>query len=52
MKIDIFDSEKFIKINNLKEVTNPVMFDVNFKPTSDGLLSYDIFGITEELLLI
>jgi DNA-directed RNA polymerase beta' subunit len=45
MKVDIFDINKFIKVNNLQEVTNPVTFNQGFYPTNDGLLSYTIFGL-------
>ena len=48
MEIDIFDTEKFIKINNLKEVTNPIPLERDHIPTIDGLLSYDIFGRTTQ----
>lgn len=48
MEIDIFDMEKFIKINNLKEVTNPIPLERDHVPTVDGLLSYDIFGRTTQ----
>ena len=44
MKIDICNLEKFIKVNNLQEVTNPIRFDQGWYPTDDGLLSYKIFG--------
>ena len=38
----------FVKKNNLVEITNPVIFDASSNPTSDGLLSNTIFGITKE----
>lgn len=41
------DVDKFIKINNLREVTNPIYLDKN-TPTVDGVLSYEIFGISQE----
>jgi len=44
LKIDICNLEKFIKINNLQEVTNSIRFDQGWYPTEDGLLSYKIFG--------
>lgn len=44
--VDILDPKRFIKVNELKEVSNPIFFDRNNQPTSDGLMSYDIFGIT------
>jgi hypothetical protein len=41
------DVDLFIKHNNLKEVTNPIFF-TSSAPTSDGLLSNDIFGISKD----
>ena len=46
LSIKPLDIEKFIKVNELKEVTNPIFFSANSIPTSDGLLSNEIFGIT------
>ena len=46
LSIKPLDIEKFIKVNELKEVTNPIFFSANSVPTSDGLLSNEIFGIT------
>ena len=45
MKIWLLDEEKFIKLNNLKEVTNPVSFEKGMVPTDDGLFSNTIFGM-------
>lgn len=45
--LEIMDVEKFIKANNCKEITNPVTFSNGVIPTSDGLLSNEIFGITK-----
>ena len=39
--------DKLIKANELKEVSNPVFFNYNDSPTTDGLLSNEIFGITK-----
>lgn len=39
---------KLIKINDLKEIINPIFFEKNNSPTSDGLLSNEIFGITKD----
>ena len=47
-KLEILNIDKFIQVNNCKEVTNPVMFSKNTGPTEDGLLSNQIFGITQE----
>ena len=46
-KIEQLDQEKFVKVNELTPVTNPVMFNSINGPTSDGLLSNEIFGITQ-----
>lgn len=46
-KIEQLDQEKFVKVNDLVPVTNPVMFNSINGPTSDGLLSNEIFGITQ-----
>lgn len=45
MKIWLLDEEKFVNINNLKEVTNPVSFEKGMVPTEDGLFSNTIFGM-------
>jgi hypothetical protein len=47
MNFEILDIEKFVKVNELKEVTNPIFFTKNNSPTPDGLLSNEIFGITK-----
>jgi len=44
MKIDVFNMEKFISLNNLQKVSNPISLNRDFLPTSDGLYSYEIFG--------
>lgn len=46
MKTAFLDSELFVKVNKLKEVTNPVILDRGSVPTPDGLLSTEIFGVT------
>lgn len=46
LKTSLLDIEKFVKVNNLKEVSNPVFFNGPV-PTEDGLLSNEIFGITK-----
>ena len=48
MKADIYDIDKFVKVNNLQEVSNPILLERDNIPTNDGLLSYDIFGRTVE----
>lgn len=46
MKIDLYDVDEFVKINNLKEVTSGVLFQRGGVPHPEGLLSNEIFGIT------
>lgn len=46
MRMDICDLNKFIRVNNLQEVTNPITLDVGYYPTENGLLSYSIFGLS------
>lgn len=42
------DVERFVKVNDCKEITDPVAFNNNSSPSPDGLLSNQIFGITKE----
>lgn len=46
MKIDLINMKDFIKINGLREVTNPVIFEKGNIPSPDGLLSTEIFGVS------
>lgn len=46
LKVELLDIEKFIKVNNCKEVSDPVFFN-GPTPTPQGLLSNEIFGITK-----
>lgn len=46
LRTELLDIEKFVKVNMLKEITNPVFFNGPV-PTEDGLLSNEIFGITK-----
>ena len=48
LKVKLADVDDFIKKNNVKEITNPIFFIRDGIPTSDGLLSNEIFGITRE----
>lgn len=48
LKVKMLDVEDFIKKNDVKEITNSIFFIKNGIPTSDGLLSNEIFGITKE----
>lgn len=38
--------DKFVRVNDLKEVTNPIYLIKNL-PTPDGVLSYEIFGTSQ-----
>jgi DNA-directed RNA polymerase beta' subunit len=44
MKIDILNINGYIEKEHLKEVSNPVYFNIGNLPTEDGLFSYTIFG--------
>lgn len=44
MKLDLFDVDEFIEINDLKEVTSPILFERGGTPNPNGLLSNEIFG--------
>lgn len=46
-KIDPLNPLLLIKANDLKEIQNPIAFAKNNIPTTDGLLSNEIFGITK-----
>lgn len=46
MKINLFDTEEFIKINNLKEITSPILFERGGIPNPNGLVSNEIFGVS------
>ena len=47
LRVNLIDPDKLVKVNDLKEITNPVFFVRNAIPTPDGLLSNEIFGITK-----
>lgn len=44
MKVSLFDVNEYIKINKLKEISSPILFDRNSGPHPDGLISNEIFG--------
>ena len=48
MKIDLFSIDKFVAENHCPEVTNPIFFNYDQTPTSDGLFSYELFGISDD----
>lgn len=45
MKLDIYNFDEFIKINNCPQITNPIYLDTSKHPTSDGLFSNELFGL-------
>ena len=46
MNAELLDIERLVKMNDLKEVSNPIGFDRGEVPTVDGLYSSEIFGLT------
>lgn len=46
MKVDVYDTEEFVEINHLQEITSPVLFQRGDIPHPDGLVSNEIFGVT------
>jgi hypothetical protein len=47
MKIDLFNIDEFVKTNKCPQVTNPIFFNYDKTPTSDGLFSYELFGVSD-----
>lgn len=48
MKLDLFNINDFIEANKCPEVTNPVFWNYDGNPTTDGLFSYELFGFSDE----
>lgn len=48
LQTEVLNVEDFIKVNNVKEITDPIFFMRPGVPTPEGLLSNEIFGITKE----
>jgi hypothetical protein len=48
MKLELLNVDKFVRLNDLSEISNPITLSRGFVPTSDGLLSTDIFGTSTE----
>lgn len=44
MLTELYSTKEFIIANNLREVTEPILFEKGNIPTANGLLSTDIFG--------
>ena len=45
MKMVLMNIDKFVLANHLQEVTDPILVGRGFKPTPEGILSTDIFGM-------
>lgn len=48
LKLEPLNVANFIKVNELKEISDPIFFSRNNVPTEKGLLSNEIFGITKD----
>ena len=46
--MELLDVDKFIKANDVQEITDPIFFVRDNIPSPNGLLSNDIFGITKD----
>ena len=46
LKLDILDVNRYVEVNNCKQVSNPRAFSSNNIPDKNGLLSNEIFGYT------
>lgn len=46
MKVTLYDVDEFVKVNNIKPITSPVLFQRGDVPHPDGLISNEIFGVT------
>ena len=46
MRIDLFDMDEFIELNNLKPITSHVLFERGGIPNPNGLISNEIFGVS------
>lgn len=47
-KPELLDPDKLVQANELKEIINPIIFSRDNIPSSDGLLSNEIFGIIKD----
>ena len=48
LRLEILDVEKFVKVNECKQVSDPRPFIRDNIPSPEGLLSDEIFGLTKE----
>jgi len=48
LKVEVLDIDKFVRVNECQEVSDPMFYDAKGQPTEDGLLSNKIFGLVQE----
>lgn len=48
MKLDLFNIDDFVEANKCPEVTNSVFWNFDGTPTTDGLFSYELFGVSDD----
>ena len=48
MRLDLANIDAIVKLNGLESVANPILCNKGCIPTSDGLLSTEIFGMTSK----
>ena len=46
LNLELLDIDRFVKVNKLQPISNPVMYTKDNIPSDDGLLSNKIFGVT------
>jgi DNA-directed RNA polymerase beta' subunit len=44
VKATVFNLDKFVEVNNLQEIKDPILLERDRTPTTEGLFSYEIFG--------
>ena len=48
MKLDLFNIDDFVRVNNCPQVTSPIFWNYDTTPNSEGLFSYELFGTSDE----
>lgn len=48
MKLDIFNIDEFVTVNKCPEIKNPIFWNFDGTPTTDGLFSYELFGVSDD----
>lgn len=44
MRLNVLDIDKFVAVNKLGEVKNPIFLSGDGRPTEEGIFSYEVFG--------